>query len=73
MERAKQFIVQTVLTAAPAVGLLCVWVFADNSPEVSELPEPRKVGKMSLEESLASRCSIHRFRPEAHHAENVFT
>ena len=53
------------MAAAAAVGLLGVWVFADDTSEVSELPAPRKVGKMSLEESLTRRRSIRRFSPEA--------
>ncbi len=57
MNRAMQFMGPIVLAAAAAVGLLSVWVFADDTSEVSELPAPCKVGKMPLPLRLGCRSS----------------
>ena len=54
--------VPIILVVAAAVGLPSVWVFADDTSEVSQLPASRKVGKMSSEESLAKGRST-RMKP----------
>jgi len=53
--------------AAGAAGLLAVavCVLASPSSKVSPLPAPDKEGKMSLEETLAKRRSIRRFKADA--------
>lgn len=65
MNKRSRFTLAAV--AAGFVGLLAVaiCIFAEGSSKLSPLPAASRKGKMSLEETLAKRRSIRRFKAEA--------
>ena len=54
-----------VCAAALLMSVVLVRVFADGLPKGSQLLQPEVNGKMSLEQALAKRRSIRRFKPDA--------